>query len=147
MGILFPVNAVDTFYPNGRKMSRFIRDYVRFHGHFFRFSVSLFQNINAADGLSPTKTFQRIRRFPVQIEVHFPICQKITALPVNYTTLIVEKQYIMVFFRLFNLYKLLPVFVKLTSREVMDMNDKHRRAFVRIGLNILYYIKQKGLTQ
>jgi len=27
------------------------------------------------------------------------------------------------------------------------MNDKHHRAFVRIGLNILYYRKQKGLTQ
>ena len=27
------------------------------------------------------------------------------------------------------------------------MNDKHHQAFVRIGLNILYYRKQRGFTQ
>ena len=53
----------------------------------------------------------------------------------------------MVFLPLFSLYKLLSVFVKLTNREVIGMNDKHHQAFVRIGLNILYYRKQKGLTQ
>ncbi len=27
------------------------------------------------------------------------------------------------------------------------MNDRHHRDFIRIGLNILYYRKQKGITQ
>ena len=27
------------------------------------------------------------------------------------------------------------------------MNEKHRKDFIRIGLNILYYRKQQGLTQ
>ena len=53
----------------------------------------------------------------------------------------------MVFYHDFSLYKPHRLFAKLIGSEVTSMNDKHHRAFVQIGLNILYYRKQKGFTQ
>ena len=53
----------------------------------------------------------------------------------------------MVFYHHLCLYKHFCLFAKLINREVSCMNDKHHQAFVRIGLNILYYRKQKGFTQ
>ena len=53
----------------------------------------------------------------------------------------------MVFYHHISLYKPLHISIKLIASEVTCMNDKHHQAFVRIGLNILYYRKQKGFTQ